>query len=53
LRSRRAGEALDHGARVHDLLAEAATTSLPEGIGLTEQRAEELITAIRASRDVR
>jgi prevent-host-death family protein len=53
LRSRRAEEALDDAVRIHDLLAEAATTSLPEGTGLTEQRAEELITAIRASRDAR
>jgi prevent-host-death family protein len=53
LRSRHAGEALDDAARVHDLLAEAATTSLPESAGLTEQRAEELITAIRAGRDAR
>jgi antitoxin (DNA-binding transcriptional repressor) of toxin-antitoxin stability system len=53
LRSRRGGEALEDAARVHDLLAGAATASLPEGSGLTEQRAEELITAIRAGRDAR
>jgi prevent-host-death family protein len=53
LRSRRAGEALDGAAHVHDLLAEAAATALPEGAGLTEERAEELITSIRASRDAR
>ena len=38
-------------ARIHDLLAEAAATPLPEGTGLTEQRAEELISEIRASRE--
>lgn len=53
LRSRRAGKALEDAARVHDLLAEAATTSLPGGTGLTEQRAEELIAAIRAGRNAR
>jgi len=37
-------------ARIHDLLAEAAATPLPGGTGLTEQRAEELISEIQASR---
>ena len=40
-------------ARIHDLLAEAAATPLPEGTGLTEQRAEELIAEIQASRETR
>ena len=40
-------------ARIHDLLAEAAATPLLEGSGLTEQRAEELISEIRASRETR
>jgi len=53
LRARRAGAALDDAARIHELLAEAATAPLPEGAGLTEQRAEELIAEIRASRDAR
>ena len=53
LRVRRAGAALDEAARIHDLLAEAAATPLPEATGLTEQRAEELIAEIRASRDAR
>jgi prevent-host-death family protein len=53
LRARRAEAALDEAARIHDLLAEAAATPLPEGTGLTEQRAEELIAEIRASRDAR
>jgi prevent-host-death family protein len=53
LRVRRAEATLDEAARIHDLLAEAAATPLPEGTGLTEQRAEELIAEIRASRDAR
>ena len=48
--SRRAGGALDDAERIHALLAEAA---LPEGPGLTERRAEELIAEIRAGRDAR
>jgi uncharacterized protein (DUF433 family) len=42
-----------YAARIHDLLAEAATAPLPEGTGLTEQRAEELISEIHASRETR
>jgi prevent-host-death family protein len=53
LRARRAEAALDEAARIHELLAEAAATPLHEGTGLTEQRAEELIAEIRASRDAR
>jgi prevent-host-death family protein len=53
LRSRQAGAALEEAARIHDLLGEAAAADLPEGAGLTAQRAEELITAIRAGRDAR
>jgi antitoxin (DNA-binding transcriptional repressor) of toxin-antitoxin stability system len=53
LRVRRAEVVLDDAARIHNLLAEAAATPLPEGTGLTEQRAEELIAEIRASRDGR
>ena len=40
-------------ARIHELLAEAASDPLPEGPGLTTQRAEELIAEIRAGRDPR
>jgi uncharacterized protein (DUF433 family) len=40
-------------ARIHDLLAEPAAAPLPEGTGLTEQRAEELISEIQASRETR
>jgi antitoxin (DNA-binding transcriptional repressor) of toxin-antitoxin stability system len=53
LRVRRAEVVLDDAARIHNLLAEAAATPLPEDTGLTEQRAEELIAEIRASRDGR
>ncbi len=63
--SRRAGTALDDAGRIHELLAEAAVTPLPEtrgrpensgareASGLTAQRAEELISAIRAGRAAR
>ena len=40
-------------ARIHDLLAEAAATPLPKGSGLTEQRADELISEIQAGREPR
>jgi uncharacterized protein (DUF433 family) len=40
-------------ARIHNLLAEAVASPLPEGTGLTEQRAEELISEIQASRETR
>jgi antitoxin (DNA-binding transcriptional repressor) of toxin-antitoxin stability system len=51
--SRRAGPALDDAERIHALLAEAGTAVLPEGSGLTERRAEELVAEIRAGRDAR
>jgi antitoxin (DNA-binding transcriptional repressor) of toxin-antitoxin stability system len=51
--SRRARGALDDAERIHALLTEAAAADLPEGPGLTSQRAEELITGIRAGRDAR
>jgi prevent-host-death family protein len=53
LRTRRARAALDDAERIHELLAEAAAAPLPEGPGLTAQRAEELIGEIRAGRDAR
>jgi antitoxin (DNA-binding transcriptional repressor) of toxin-antitoxin stability system len=52
LRSRRARAALDGAEQVHQLLA-AAAPEAPEGTGLTEARAEELIAEIRAGRDAR
>ncbi len=51
--SRRARTALDDAGRIHELLTEAAAAALPEGAGLTVQRAEELIGEIRAGRDAR
>jgi len=53
LRSRRARDVLDSAERIHDLLAEATATALPEGAGLTAQRAEDLIREIRTGRDER
>jgi antitoxin (DNA-binding transcriptional repressor) of toxin-antitoxin stability system len=53
LRVRRARAALDAAEAIHQLLAAAATGSPPEGAGLTEARAEELIAEIRAGRDAR
>jgi antitoxin (DNA-binding transcriptional repressor) of toxin-antitoxin stability system len=51
--SRRASVALDDAARIHELITEAAAIGLPEGRGLTAERAEELIGEIRAGRDAR
>jgi prevent-host-death family protein len=53
LHSRRAQAALEDADRIHQLLTEAARTALPKGPGLTAQRAEELISDIRAGRDTR
>ena len=53
LRSRRAGAALGDTERIHELLTQAAAADLPEGPGLTAQRAEALIAEIRAGRDSR
>jgi hypothetical protein len=53
LRSRRAGAALADAARIHELLTQGAAADLPEGPGMTDQRAEELIGEIRAGRDAR
>ncbi|HEY2280707.1 MAG TPA: type II toxin-antitoxin system prevent-host-death family antitoxin [Streptosporangiaceae bacterium] len=53
LRNRRAAEALDDAGRLHQLVAEAAATPLPGETGLSAERAEELISEIRAARDMR
>jgi antitoxin (DNA-binding transcriptional repressor) of toxin-antitoxin stability system len=53
LRVRHADVVLGEATQIHNLLAEAAATPLPQDSGLTEQRAEELIAEIRASRDAR
>lgn len=52
LRSRRARAAFAGAEAIHQLIAAAASTS-PEGGGLTEPRADELIAEIRAGRDAR
>jgi hypothetical protein len=46
-------EMMWRGARIHQLLIEAADTPLPGDAGLTAERAEELISEIRAARDAR
>ena len=51
--SRRADTALEDAGRIHELLSAAAAAALPEGTGLTAQRADELIGEIRAGRDAR
>jgi len=51
--SRRARAALADAGRIHELLTEAAAGAWPEGPGLSAQRAEELISEIRAGRDAR
>ena len=53
LHVRRAEETLNDAARLHQLLAEAASAPLPTDAGLSAERAEELIGEIRAARDVR
>jgi len=44
---------LEDAGRIHELLSQAAAEPWPGGAGLTAQRAEELIAAIRAGRDTR
>jgi prevent-host-death family protein len=53
LRSRRAQAALDDAQRVHELLALARSSGLPTSSGMSVQRADELISAIRAGREAR
>jgi prevent-host-death family protein len=53
LRSRRAQAALDDAQRVHELLALARSSALPTSSGMSVQRADELISAIRAGREAR
>jgi antitoxin (DNA-binding transcriptional repressor) of toxin-antitoxin stability system len=47
----RSNLAIEAAGRVHDILAAAAESDLPEDTGLTAERAEELLAAIRAGRD--
>jgi antitoxin (DNA-binding transcriptional repressor) of toxin-antitoxin stability system len=51
--SRRTGGALADAERIHELLTEAGAAVLPDGPGLTAERAAELIGEIRAGRDAR
>ena len=53
LRSRRAQAALDGAEAIHQLLTAAASATSPQGEGLSDARAEELIAEIRAGRDAR
>lgn len=48
---RRADAALRKAEQLHDLIEEAGRGPLPEGGGLTAERAEELVAAIRSDRD--
>jgi prevent-host-death family protein len=52
LRSR-SHEAMRDAERIHNLLTAAAAEPLAARTGLTEARAEELVSAIRAGRDSR
>jgi antitoxin (DNA-binding transcriptional repressor) of toxin-antitoxin stability system len=49
--SRRTHAVFDDAERLHEMLTAAAASPLPEGPGLTEEYAEELIAWIRAGRD--
>jgi len=51
LRSRRALPALADAEHLHELLESARTAPLPASVGLSAERAEELIAAIRRDRD--
>jgi prevent-host-death family protein len=53
LRARRADQALESAAKVRELLAEGRRSPLPTNYGLTEARAEELISQVRQGRDSR
>ena len=51
LRRRRASGALDNAVHLHELLEVARTNSLSPSVNMRAERAEELIAAIRESRD--
>ena len=51
--TRRAHAALATADRIHDLLTTAAAEPIPDHVGLTPQRAEELIDEIRRGRETR
>jgi antitoxin (DNA-binding transcriptional repressor) of toxin-antitoxin stability system len=47
----RAQVVIDDAERIHELISAAGVSELPAGPGLSIERAEELIGAIRAGRD--
>lgn len=47
----RSNVVIEAAGRIHDILNAAAESELPEEAGLTAERAEELLAAIRAGRD--
>jgi len=49
----RANVIIEDAGRIHDLIAAAGTSELPVDVGLTPERAEELVRAIRSGRDAR
>jgi antitoxin (DNA-binding transcriptional repressor) of toxin-antitoxin stability system len=49
----RANVIIEDAGRIHELIAAAGASELPEGAGLTPERAEELVHAIRSGRDSR
>jgi len=53
LRHRRGDAALAAAERVRELLQRAAADPLPDGGGLSEERADELVAEVRAGRSAR
>lgn len=49
----RANVIIEDAGRIHELIAAAGAAELPGGAGLSAQRAEELIRAVRSGRDLR
>jgi len=49
----RANVIIEDAGRIHDLIAAAGASGLPVDVGLTPERAEELVRAIRSGRDAR
>jgi antitoxin (DNA-binding transcriptional repressor) of toxin-antitoxin stability system len=49
----RANVIIEDAGRIHDLIAAAGASEPPADAGLTPERAEELIRAIRSGRDAR
>jgi prevent-host-death family protein len=53
LRSRRAGAVLASADQVHEMLTSARAAAVPMAVGLSQQRADELVAEIRAGRESR